>query len=101
VESALGTEIGAVAISLTLSLLTLSLSLSPYLSLSLLIDLDGDAPLMVSKQLLTAAQSVGMSTQDLSDILPTALIPGYGEKVCMFLLSLCGIALNLTSDSNL
>jgi hypothetical protein len=35
----------------------------------------------------------GVSLKDLSEILPTSLLPGYGEKVCLFLLLLCGVVL--------
>ena len=35
----------------------------------------------------------GVSPKDLTDILPTSLIHGYGEKVCTFLLLLCSLAL--------
>lgn len=35
----------------------------------------------------------GVSLKDLSEILPTSLLPGYGEKVCLLLLLLCGVVL--------
>jgi hypothetical protein len=49
------------------------------------VDLLSDAPLMVAKKLLVAAQLCGVSPSELADILPTALIQGYGDKVCVFL----------------
>jgi hypothetical protein len=41
----------------------------------------------------------GVNPTDLSDILPTSLTHGYGEKVCSFLLLLCGIALMKTNHT--
>ena len=35
----------------------------------------------------------GVAAKDLSDILPTSLIYGYGEKTCSLLLMLCEILL--------
>ena len=63
------------------------------------IDVSRDAPLMVAKQLLAAAGHAGVAAKDLSDILPTALISGHGEKVCALLLALCGRALAATKHA--
>lgn len=41
----------------------------------------------------------GVSHKDLSEILPTSLLPGYGEKVCSLLLLLCGIVLKKTNHT--
>lgn len=52
------------------------------------IDIDNSTPLTVAKQLVVAAQNAGVQSGDLSDITPTSLAVGYGEKVCTFLLLL-------------
>ena len=52
------------------------------------IDIDNSTPLTVAKQLVVAAQNAGIQSGDLSDITPTSLAVGYGEKVCTFLLLL-------------
>ena len=41
----------------------------------------------------------GVSLKDLSEILPTSLLPGHGEKVCSLLLLLCGIVLKKTNHT--
>ena len=41
----------------------------------------------------------GVSLKDLSEILPTSLLPGYGEKVCSLLLLLCGVVLKKTNHT--
>ena len=41
----------------------------------------------------------GVSHKDLSEILPTSLLPGYGEKVCSLLLLLCGVVLKKTNHT--
>lgn len=41
----------------------------------------------------------GVPSRDLSEILPTALITGHGEKVCTFLLALCSCALVVTQHT--
>jgi len=50
------------------------------------IDIENSTPLTVAKQLVVAAQNVGVSSGELNDITPTSLAMGYGEKVCTFLL---------------
>ena len=41
----------------------------------------------------------GVSLKDLSEILPTSLLPGHGEKVCLLLLLLCGVVLKKTNHT--
>ena len=57
-------------------------------SLVATVEVDHDAPLMVAKQLLGAAQAAGVPDDVLSGVLPTALSVGHGEKVCEFINSL-------------
>lgn len=57
------------------------------------IDVQRDAPMTIAKQLLGAASAAGIPSTELSEVIPTSLLPGYGEKVCTFLLLLCDRAL--------
>ena len=77
--------------------LSLSHSLTHYL---FLLPLSLSVSLRLPLSLISLpSQVAGVPLKDLSDILPTALILGYGEKVCSFLLLLCGLALIKTNHT--
>ncbi len=61
------------------------------------VDLESSTPMMIAKQLLMAAGEAGCAEETLSEVTPTNLIAGFGERVCAFLLALvdsCTLAIN-------
>jgi hypothetical protein len=57
------------------------------------IDIENDAPVTVSKQLLSLSEAAGVPLRDIGDPTPTNLLLGYGEKLCTFLNKLADVAL--------
>lgn len=51
-------------------------------------DIDSDQPMTVTKQLLLAAENIGVPHSEIVNISPTSLIEGYGDKACTLLNSL-------------
>ena len=68
-------------------------------SLAQIADGADSSPLIACKHLLVAAGAAGLDTASTADISPSSLLPGSGEKVCLFLNRLADRALENSGHS--